>query len=91
MLVTLLLLIAGEPSQGSPTWTLYREPAIGSARLHVATFDANDTGGGTHRYNETNCAAAAELFYISAQLKSEETGLPPTKYWCEPGPYKAER
>jgi hypothetical protein len=73
--------------QGSPTWTLYREGTVYGPRIHVGTFDADDTGGGTHRYNESNCKAAARLFYKTAEDEAETKGLLPTKYWCEEGTY----
>lgn len=82
----LLLASCGE---GSPTWTLYRNGTEGGARIHLATFDADDTGGGTHMYNEMNCKAAAKLWAANAKEKAEATGLEPVSYWCEEGKFHA--
>lgn len=74
--------------QGSPTWTLYRTTIIGTERLHMATFDADDAGGGTRRFNEVNCHAAAELFQDAAH-KLAPDGKSPIRYWCEEGEYRS--
>jgi hypothetical protein len=75
ILLALLLLTAC----GDGTYTLYRSsPTLGGgiARIHVATFDADEG----QRYNMENCEIAMELF------KSQQ-GLT-VKYWCEKGKYK---
>jgi len=80
--------------QGSPTWTLYRNGVGGGdERIHMATFDADDTGGGTHTFNEVNCEAAAQLFYASAKSKAALEGneKPPVTYWCEEGIYRESK
>lgn len=60
------------------TYTLYRtSTAPGVQRVHVATFDADDSDD----YNQFNCFKAAELF----------AGRPSVavRYWCEKGRYHA--
>jgi hypothetical protein len=62
---------SGEP------YTLYRgSPVIENARIHVATFNANEKEG----YNMENCQIAADLF-------QKQQGVT-VKYWCEKGEYK---
>lgn len=63
--------------------TLYRESvAISGARLHVATFDAEEktASGSKFDYNWTNCTIAAALFETQAGTI--------VKYWCEKGFYR---
>jgi hypothetical protein len=61
----------------SESYTLYRgSPVIENARIHVATFDANEK----EVYNIENCQTAAELF-------KKQQGVT-VKYWCEKGRYK---
>jgi hypothetical protein len=61
---------------GEP-YTLYRgSPVIENARIHVATFDANEKEG----YNMENCQITADLF-----MKKQGVTV---KYWCEKGIYK---
>jgi hypothetical protein len=84
-----IALVLASCGQGSPTWTLYRNGIGGGDRIHMATFDADDTGGGTHMFNQINCAAAMGLFQNAANKKAEGSDLPPVAYWCEEGGYSA--
>jgi len=87
VLALLAGLILASCGQGSPTWTLYRTNVAGGDRIHLATFDADDTGGGTHKFNELNCSAAVELFQKAATELAEEADARPVSYWCEQGTY----
>lgn len=62
--------------------TLYRgSPAIENARIHIATFDADDSyDGSTFQYNWTNCLIAADLFVSQRGVI--------VRYWCERGYHK---
>jgi hypothetical protein len=56
---------------------LYRNSAMDDgARIHVATFDANET----EAYNRENCEHARELL-------QQQPGIL-TRFWCEKGPYR---
>lgn len=72
--------------QGSPTWTLYRDSVFSvDARIHIGTFDADDTGGGTHTFNEVNCKDAAKSM---TDLEAGRAGGDArVRYWCEEGDY----
>jgi len=57
-------------------YTLYRtSPGDASMRIHVATFDANET----ESYNRENCEVAARLFAAQPSIT--------VRYFCEKGPY----
>ncbi len=61
----------------SDTYTLYRNSITDeNMRIHVATFNASDTGN----YNQENCQIAQELFQKQDGIK--------TKFWCEKGEFK---
>jgi len=63
--------------------TLYRDSTVlQSARIHIATFDADlsTSGGSSFEYNWENCKIAAELFQSQDGVKVE--------YWCEKGFFK---
>lgn len=62
--------------------TLYRSSVvIESARIHIATFNAdNGSGGEGFVYNWENCLIAAELFQKQDGVK--------TRFWCEKGRYR---
>ena len=88
---TLLLLpIIGLPSvaaasaSDSDIATLYRSSTvIENARIHVATFDANErtwVENNRFAYNWENCQIAAELF-------QKQPGVS-VRYWCEKGRYR---
>ena len=62
----------------SEPYTLYRgSPIIENARIHIATFDADDAN---KAYNMENCQIAQELFQNQLEVTA--------KYWCEKGKYK---
>lgn len=57
-------------------YTLYRDSdIIENARIHVATFDADEK----ERYNKVNCKSVCELFKSYSDI---------VEYWCEKGYYK---
>ncbi|MDB4880242.1 MAG: hypothetical protein JWL60_1688 [Gemmatimonadetes bacterium] len=60
-------------------YTLYRtEQALGdTARLHVATFDAEEEEEG---YNRAGCERTRELYQVQPSTLA--------RYWCEPGRFK---
>ena len=76
------VLLASLAACGSkaPPFTLYRNEGIGddSTRVHMATFDADETG----QFNTDNCERARELFQIQPTNRA--------RYWCEPGRYRAK-
>jgi len=55
-------------------------------RIHWATFDADDAGSGTGKYNQENCAYAAKVFM--ANLRSLNEGQEPIRFWCEKGTFR---
>lgn len=64
---------------GDDAYTLYRSSSTlggGTARIHVATFDADES----QRYNMENCETAMELFKTQKGVT--------VKYWCEKGRFK---
>ena len=87
-LITLLLLlpvltlpaqadIAFRVSEDS-VYTLYRDSALDkSMRIHIATFDADES---SQAYNKENCEIARDLF-------EGQPGVTVT-YWCEKGYYR---
>lgn len=59
------------------TYTLYRNSVTAdSLRMHVATFNASETGD----YNRGNCEQARELFQTQPGVR--------TRFWCEQGRYR---
>jgi hypothetical protein len=59
-------------------YTLYRtSPHFADMRLHVATFDANES----ESYNRENCLIAAGLF-------GSQPGIT-ARYFCEKGRYRS--
>ena len=76
----LVALISCQPSNRvnpSSVFTLYRSSASApGARIHVATFDANDSMA----YNRENAEAAAKLF-------QQQPGVT-VRFWIEPGHFK---
>ena len=73
-LTPLLLVACGN----SEPYTLYRgSPIIANARIHIATFDADDAN---KTYNMENCQIGQELFQNQLGVTA--------KYWCEKGKYK---
>jgi hypothetical protein len=80
-LSTFISIAAASDCDNHP-YTLYRSSvAISEARIHVATFDADD-GIATPSYNSENCQIAAELFQGQRGVR--------VRYWCEPGRYRRE-
>lgn len=71
-----LLLLASCDQGGGSAYTLYRSSFMGDARVHVATFDANDG----RDYNQANCEIARELFQAQPGVS--------VRYWCELGRFR---
>lgn len=74
----LSLLTLASCSQGNETtFTLYRSAFAGDAvRLHIATFDADDS----RDYNRQNCEIARDLFQSQPGVS--------VRYWCELGRFR---
>lgn len=76
--IVALFVLVSMDSQAE-TFTLYRSSqVIDAARIHVATFDADEQAG--QPYNSQNCEQAAELF-------QQQPGVI-TRFWCEKGHYR---
>lgn len=77
------LAVAGSAAADSPKQhvvTLYRSSPIDSTmRIHLATFDAEET---LPTYNLENCLIAAQLFQNQPSIS--------VRYWCEPGRFKRD-
>lgn len=72
-----LPLTAACGAAGSDHYTLYRsDVGATGARIHVATFDANER----EAYNRDNCELARSLF--------QQQPTAAVKYWCEKGRYR---
>lgn len=88
----LLLASCGGSGGGdrSETFTLYRNSFMDrSARVHWATFDADDSGS----YNMNNCMMAARLLNANVTASASAEGKerdPSTGFWCESGSFKEE-
>jgi hypothetical protein len=86
-----LLALAAACSKREPdSFTLYRNSPYGVLRVHVATFNADDSGGG---YNRENCEMAARLYNANvAALRraSGKAGQSNVGFWCEPGAFEAK-
>ena len=75
-ILILLLILGTKVSANDMVATLYRTSLIiENARMHVATFNADDGG----KYNWDNCLTSAELFQSQPDVK--------TLFWCEKGEY----
>lgn len=77
--LTLVGAIAAAASTGRDgrTYTLYRDSPIGrDMRLHIATFDANES----EDYNRENCVLGGQLFQAQPGVTA--------RYWCEKGRFK---
>ena len=75
-LLSLLLLASCSRGEGT-AYTLYRSAFAGEAvRLHIATFDADDS----RDYNRQNCEIARDLF-------QSQPGVA-VRYWCELGRFR---
>lgn len=83
-------LLASCSQQGASTATLYRNSPFGAARVHWATFNANESDPS---YNLNNCLMAARLLNANmtasakAQGKEREASV---GFWCENGPYREQ-
>jgi hypothetical protein len=76
-LLTLVIPVFLTACGNAEPYTLYRgSPNIENARVHIATFNANETVA----YNMENCQITADLF-----MKQQGVTV---KYWCEKGNYK---
>lgn len=67
-------------------FTLYRNSLLdSSARVHWATFDADESD---RNYNRNNCEMAARLLNANFAASARAEGKEPTPavgFWCEPG------
>ena len=74
--------VSAQTTNNSKIATLYRSSVvIDTARIHIATFNANSKSqGGGFAYNWENCQVAAKLFKNQSGVK--------TTFWCEKGSYK---
>jgi hypothetical protein len=79
LIVTISLLTA---CGNDDIYTLYRSAvALPELRIHVATFDADDSKDPQFKtYNQDNCLTAANLFQNQPNVT--------VRYWCEKGRYK---
>jgi len=74
---TFLIFLSGcDWFDGGDVYTLYRASPVGVMRIHMATFDAKETG----TYNLDNCQIAARLFKSQPGVTVD--------YWCEKGRYR---
>ncbi|HEX8486184.1 hypothetical protein [Sphingomonas sp.] len=86
LIVLSVLLMGCGNTAPSATTTLYRNSSMSpTARVHFATFDAQESDP---TYNSTNCAMAAKL--LNANIKAMNDDSQPVGFWCEPGSYDAE-
>ena len=76
----LTIVVAATACRKHPdVYTLYRTESVGdSARIHVATFDADDEADD----NRAMCEHARELFQLQPSMLS--------RFWCEKGRYRAK-
>ena len=71
----------------SPAYTLYRNSRLDpAARIHWASFDADDSGAGSNDYNRANCEMTVDL--LRANLRALNDGAEPVRFWCETGGYR---
>lgn len=69
----------GHGPSDNDIYTLYRSsPGLPGSRIHVATFDAEDTPGSG--LNQVNCQIVAEAL-------AKRPGVT-TQFWCEMGKYR---
>lgn len=72
-----VLLVASCSRGNEAAYTLYRSAFAGDAvRLHIATFDADDS----RDYNRQNCEIARDLFQSQPGVS--------VRYWCELGRFR---
>ncbi|MFN3774135.1 hypothetical protein [Sphingomonas parapaucimobilis] len=73
--------------QGSDVFTLYRNSTLDETmRIHVATFDADDYGNGSSRYNQQGCTFTATA--LTERAAAMNDGTAPFHYWCEKGTFR---
>ena len=84
MIAVLLVVWLFSGVSNADVYTLYRnsgtdmnESGFSAARIHVATFDANERG----TYNQENCETARTL-------SKGQYGVTKVNYWCEKGRYR---
>ena len=76
-IAVLLVVLAGCDAGNERTYTLYRESAAPSSnRIHVATFDADES----EEFNCGNCEKTREPFQAQRGLR--------IRFWCEKGRYR---
>lgn len=87
-LATLVFVTAGCQSQSATTYTLYRTSMFSTgARVHWATFDADESD---RSYNRNNCEMAARLLNANYRASAHASGKEPDPtmgFWCEAGRY----
>lgn len=82
--------LTGCSEQGAATCTLYRNSPFGIARIHWATFDANESDPS---YNLNNCMMAARVLNANVTASAKNAGQerdPSLGFWCEPGPFETD-
>lgn len=76
-LVVMFVLVFLVGCKDSNVFSLYRSsPLDPSMRIHLATFDADES---SPNYNQENCEIAAGLF-------AQQQGVS-VRYWCEKGEF----
>ncbi len=73
MTAVVLCPAAARAAPAGDTYTLYRNSPLTGMKVHVATFDAAESGN----YNRDNCG-------IVAGLIKKQPGVT-ARYWCEKG------
>lgn len=69
---------------GAKIYTLYRNSSIANdMRIHVATFDANETD---RFYNRNNCEMSARLRNANVKAFDPDSDQK-AGFWCEPGKF----
>jgi hypothetical protein len=71
--------VIGGCSPKNSTFTLYRTSVLApSSRIHIATFDANES---SETYNQENCELVRGLMERQPRVT--------VRYWCEKGNFRA--
>ncbi len=91
--VTVLMLTAltacslSSPSESEPV-TLYRNSQVDSSmRIHIATFDAEDSG---QYYNLVNCRLASKVLNANVEALNPGKEQQTVGFWCEEGNFEKE-
>jgi hypothetical protein len=90
LIVGALLSAYSSAGHRSVEYTLYRNSPFGEARVHWATFDADESDP---KYNANNCWMAARLLNANLRASAAREGLRPhpgVGFWCEPGRYREQ-